>query len=90
MQALYINFTQRTRIGFVAGDSEGAQILKALTFLDMARCAISGQFDNGEGFFLCGSAGEADFSSQLEDRLFSKVAPLPRAEGSIESQESAE
>lgn len=83
MEALYINFTQRTRIGFVSGDAEGVQILKALAFLDTARCAMVGTFSDKEGFFLCGTAGETDFSSQMEDQLFAKFPSLPRAEGSV-------
>lgn len=83
MQALYINFTQRTRIGFIAGDAEGVQILKALAFTDMARCAMQGQFDDASPFFLCGEGGTEDFSSQIEEQLLSRFPSLPRAEGRI-------
>ncbi len=83
MQALYINYTQRTRIGFIAGDAEGVQILKALAFAEMARCSMTGQFDDQTPFFLCGEAGTPDFSSQIEDQLLSRFPTLPRAEGSI-------
>lgn len=76
MQALYVDVNAKQRVGFMASDTEGAVILRALCAKTFGQIVISGVRDDQSPFFLCGSGYAEDTKAELE-ALFPTATPEP-------------